>query len=67
MRASGISGDIREISFKFLDITNLASPQAGHMRDLVITFQDTDHFTARWSYRENGKDTPSVFHYTRRK
>ncbi|MGA2631423.1 MAG: hypothetical protein ABSG54_14585 [Terriglobia bacterium] len=67
MRASGGSGEIREIKFNFLDITNLASPSTGYMRDLVITFQDDDHFTARWTYRENGKDSPYVFTYTRKK
>jgi hypothetical protein len=65
MRAPGGSGAIKEIAFNFLDITNLSSPSAGHMRDLVVTFQDNDHFAARWIYRENGKDTPSVFNYTR--
>ena len=67
MRASGASGEVKEIAFAFLDVTNLASPAAGHMRDLVVTFHDNDHFTARWIYRENGKDSPSVFHYTRKK
>jgi hypothetical protein len=67
MRASGGSGEVRQITFSFLDITNLASPAAGHMCDLVVTFQDNDHFTARWTYRENGKDASSVFIYTRKK
>jgi hypothetical protein len=67
MRASGGSGEIQEIAFNFLDITNLPSPSAGHMRDLIIAFHDEDHFTALWNYRQNGKDTPSVFHYTRKR
>jgi len=67
MRASGGPGEIKEIAFSFLDVTNLSAPSAGHMRDLVVTFHDHDHFTARWTYRENGKDTPSVFNYTRKK
>jgi hypothetical protein len=65
MRAPGGSGEIKEIAFSFLDITNLSSPSAAHMRDLVLTFQDHNHFRAHWVYRENGKDTPSVFNYTR--
>jgi hypothetical protein len=65
MRAPGGSGEIREIAFKFLDITNLASPEATHMREVTFQFQDAGHFAARWTYRENGKDAPSVFKYTR--
>jgi hypothetical protein len=67
MRASGASADGKEIAFKFLDVTNLASPDASHMREVVFTFQDNDHFTATWTSREKGKDTPMTFTYTRKK
>lgn len=67
MRAGATSGEVREIAFKFLDITNLESPTAPHMRELLLTFQDNDHFEARWTYRENGKDAPMVINYTRKK
>lgn len=65
MRAKAVSGEIKEIAFEFLDVTNLASPEAGHMREVHMTFQDNDHFTATWISREKGKDTPMVFNYTR--
>jgi hypothetical protein len=67
MRAKPQAGEIKELAFGFVDVTNLASPGAGHMRDLVITFLDEDHFTARWTYRKEGKDEPEVFSYTRKK
>jgi len=67
MRAQPAFGEIKEIAFNFVDVTNLPSPSAGHMHDLVVTFQDNDHFTARWNYRKDGKDTPMVIQYTRQK
>ena len=67
MRANGTSADGKEIAFKFLDVTNLASPDADHMREVTFTFQDNDHFTATWTSREKGKDTPMTFTYTRKK
>lgn len=66
MRAAS-SREAKEIAFKFLDVTNLASPSAPHMRELLLTFQGEDHFTARWTYRENGKDSPMVIKYTRKR
>lgn len=67
MRAQPASGDLKEVAFDFVDITNLASSSAGHMRQLVISFQGEDNFTARWTYRKDGKDEPEVISYTRRK
>jgi hypothetical protein len=67
MRASGLSADGTELVFKFLDITNLASPDDSHMREVTFQFQDADHFTATWTYREKGKDSPMTFSYTRKK
>ncbi len=61
MRASGLSADGKELAFKFLDITNLASPDASHMREVTFHFQDSDHFTATWTAREGGKDSQETF------
>jgi hypothetical protein len=56
------------ITFKFLDATNLSSADVGHMRDLVVTFADIDHFTQQWTWREKGKpDQTEVFKLTRLK
>jgi len=67
MRASGLSADGKELAFKFLDITNLASPDADHMREVTFHFQDADHFTTTWISREKGKDSPVTFTYSRKK
>ncbi|MFB3924329.1 MAG: hypothetical protein ACE145_21625 [Terriglobia bacterium] len=67
MRASGLSADGKEIAFKFLDITNLASPEATHMREVTFQFLDDDHVTTVWTAREKGQDAPWTFALTRKK
>ena len=56
------------VAFKFLDATNLRSPEEGHMRDLTVTLQDNDHFTQQWKWRDKGKEeNMELFQYTRKK
>ncbi|PYQ66403.1 MAG: hypothetical protein DMF54_07905 [Acidobacteria bacterium] len=65
MRAEAASGD--SVAFNFVDATNVASPEAEHMRKLVVKFQDADHFTQEWTHRKAGKEETGVFRYTRKK
>jgi hypothetical protein len=65
MRAQAVSGDIKNITFDFLDATNLSSPDAGHMRKLVVTFADKDHFTQEWTWTQQGKEKTEVFNFER--
>jgi len=46
----------KTITFDLVDATNLASPEAGHMRRLVIKILSPRHHTEEWTYVENGKD-----------
>jgi hypothetical protein len=63
-----VSDDGKVFTFDFLDVTNLSSPNAGHMRKMVLTVQDNDHFTEEWTYQQDGKDADhSVFHLSRKK
>lgn len=48
---------IAELSFEFLDATNLASPGAAHMHNLKFRFVDDNHFENEWQFYENGKAT----------
>jgi hypothetical protein len=58
MRAqSSANGDL---TFQYVDAANLKSPNDGHMQRLVIKFQDADHVTQEWTWKENGKETTSV-------
>jgi hypothetical protein len=60
------SDDGKTITFEFLDVTNLASPQAGHMHRLVISMPDTNHHTETWTYLAGGKEMTETFSLTRK-
>jgi hypothetical protein len=64
MRARG--GD-KELAFAFVDATNLSSPEATHMHDLKVTFEDADHITEEWTTAAAGRRTPMVLKLARKK
>ncbi|MBZ5527026.1 MAG: hypothetical protein LAN71_03865 [Acidobacteriia bacterium] len=66
MRTEALAGNEKTFKFSFVSATNLASPDAGHMRGLVLTIVDHDHFTQEWTYLEKGKAATEVFRYTRK-
>jgi hypothetical protein len=45
------------IQFEFVRASNLASPQAGHMRRAKYTLVDADRFITEWEFFENGRKT----------
>jgi hypothetical protein len=67
MRVVPSSNDVSELSFDYQGAGNLASPSTGHQHHLVLRFDDADHITETWTWREDGKDTPMVFHFSRKK
>ena len=67
MRVVPDSDDIKELSFDFEGAGNLKSPSTGHQHHLVLRFDDADHLTETWTWREDGKDIPMLFHFTRKK
>jgi hypothetical protein len=67
MRAQAAAGEPKSLAFDFVDATGLASPQAEHMRKLVVRFDDADHFTQEWTYSQAGKEEIGVFKYARKK
>lgn len=66
MRATA-SPDGKTITFDFLDATNLASPEAGHMHRVVISMLDANHHTEEWNYIDHGKEMKEVFDLWRKK
>lgn len=66
MRVVPSSDDVKELSFDYQGAGNLKSPDTGHQHHLVLKFEDADHITETWTWRENGKDTPMVFHFSRK-
>jgi hypothetical protein len=61
------SRDDRSLTFSLVDATNLSSPNAPHMRKLVLSFPDKDHLTHEWTLRASGQDKTEVFNFERSK
>jgi hypothetical protein len=67
MRAEVPAGEVKNLSFAFVDVTNMANTSQGHMRHLTFTFQEQDHITQVWTWRQDGKDMPATFNLERKK
>ncbi|MBL8186616.1 MAG: hypothetical protein JNK38_01340 [Acidobacteria bacterium] len=67
MRAEVPTGDINKLEFKFVDATNLKHATDGHINHMTITFQDKDHITVVWVWREKGKEVPMTINLERKK
>ena len=65
MQAS-VSPDGKVITFNYVDATNLATPDAGHMQKLVLTLLDANHHTEEWTYADHGKEMKEVFDLRRK-
>jgi hypothetical protein len=63
---AGTSPDGKTFTFRFLDVTNLASPDAGHMDHVVITILDADHHTEEWVFADHGKEMTEMFDLKRK-
>jgi len=64
---SKVSPDGKTISFDFLDITNLPSPDTPYMRRLVVVITDSDHFSEQWfAHTKQGKEVGDTFTLTRK-
>ena len=61
------SPDGKTLTFDFLDATNLASPDDGHMTRLVLSMPDANHHTEEWIYSDHGKQEKKVFELWRKK
>jgi hypothetical protein len=65
MQASA-SPDGKTLTFDFVDATNLASPEAGHMYRLVIAIPDANHHTEEWSFIDHGKEMKELLDLRRK-
>lgn len=48
--------ETKTVKFDFASITNLKSPDTGHMHHAVLTLIDNDHFKSAWTFRKDQKD-----------
>jgi len=60
------SPDGKTISFDYLDATNLATPDAGHMQRVVFTIVDANHHIEDWRFSDHGKEIKQVFDLQRK-
>lgn len=65
MRTAPVTDPVKQLTFSFAGISNAASPETGHMHQLQLTFDDKDHFTQEWTWREKGQERTETFQFTR--
>jgi hypothetical protein len=53
LQATSFEHDGQDVTFTFLDATNLPNRDHGHMDKVVFHFTDDDHFSAQWTWFEN--------------
>jgi hypothetical protein len=56
-----VSPDGKTFTFDFVDGTNIASPEAGHMQRVVFTILDPNHHTEDWIFAGGGKEMKEFF------
>jgi len=65
MRAVPKTGNIKELDFQFTGAGNLPDLALGHEQRLVLRFNDENHITEEWTWRREGKDQITVYHFAR--
>ena len=63
---AAVSPDGKTLTFTFVDVTNLATPDAGHMQRMVLTVLDENHHTEEWTFIDHGKEMKEVFDLRRK-
>jgi hypothetical protein len=61
-----ISPDGNTITFDFLDATNLATPETGHMHRAVYVLASPDVLAEEWTWKQNGKESKERFELHRK-
>ena len=67
LKATAFSPDGSHITFSFVDVTNLASPEAGHVHGFEIQFLAPDHITLTFHFLAGSKQSDELIDLTRRK
>ncbi len=62
-----LAPDGKSVSFDFIDATNLASLEAGHMHHVVFAMPDANHHTEEWTFLDHGKGMKEMFTLERSK
>jgi hypothetical protein len=56
LQLTGCDPALGDLTFTFLDGTNLPSRDAGHMDKVVFHLADPNHFSSRWTWYQNGQE-----------
>ena len=67
LKASAIDLGSGQIMFSLVDITNLKSPDAGHVEGLDVRFLEHDHITLRFRFMGAGKESDELIDLRRKK
>jgi len=59
------AGPVHELRFVLSSSVNLPDAAAPHMREVVLTIVDADHYSERWTKREADRDTVFELRYAR--
>lgn len=67
LKATAFGPDNSGITFSFVDITNLKSPNAGHVQGVDIRFLAADHITLQFHFVSDGKVKDETLDLKRKK
>jgi len=67
LKATAVDPDNGQITFSFVDITNLRSSTAGHVHGLEVRFLKPDHITLRFRFVGDGKDSDELIDLRRKR
>jgi hypothetical protein len=65
MRAVPKPDDTKELDFEFTGAGNLPDLSTGHEHRSVLRFENENHITEEWTWRKNGKDAVTTYHFER--
>jgi hypothetical protein len=60
LKATAVDPDKGEITFSFVDITNLRSPSSGHVEGLEIRFIAPNHVALRFHFKSGDTDSQEL-------
>jgi len=67
LKATMIDLDRGQLTFDFVDITNLRSPTTGHVEGLEIRFLQPDRVNLHFRFKGNSKESNELIDLTRKK
>ncbi|MBX7151215.1 hypothetical protein K1X84_06205 [bacterium] len=57
LKADPFNKNEKSVDFQFIDITNLSSPEAGHVHHVKLTFNDADHAVLVFTFIRSGAES----------